>query len=609
MPRARAWSAAVAAGAVAALVALGVVGAPAQATSSSPPPSGSSSSSGPVLRVGMTSGIDNPNIWALNSATEFEAVTLQYDMLMKYSDVDLTAAPGIATGCDPNADRTVWTCKIRPGLKWSDGVPLTSKDVAFSYKFAIDKEMPYFSGYFPEGTTFETPDDTTLIWKSPTPTNGPNVPAWVYVAPEHVWAKYADKDLKEITSVKVLPNVASGPFVMTTAVDGQSWTFERNPNFWGPKPAYQTIVFQLFTNQEAMVQALKNGQIDIADGLEPALLPAVEKLSNVAIQKVVSDWWVNMAFNFGGQGPASKPLPALQDLQVRKAIEMAIDKQKIVDTVYPGAASPGETVVRPLSVYWHLDVPDDKVVKYDPQAANALLDQAGYPKGADGVRTDPKTGQPLVMRMPTSDDTQGSTAVGQLIAGFLKQIGITVKVQPVTAGKMYDIQQSGDFDAYIWYWSGDPDPNYQLSVFTSGSCKDLSDGCFTDPAYDALFEKQNTTLDPEQRLPIVKEAQQYLYDHIPGIVVAYPNAIEAYRTDKVTGLTATPAKVGYLMPSYVYTSMVTAKPAEASASGSGSSSSGGIPVWVWAAVAAVVVVGAVLLLRRRGAGDDEAETD
>ncbi len=606
MSSARTWPAALAAGAAAVLVTLGVAGVPAAATSSSPAPSGSSA--GPVLRVGMTSGIDNPNIWALNSATEFEAVTLQYDMLMKYSDVDLTAAPGIATGCDPNADRTVWTCKIRPGLKWSDGVPLTSKDVAFSYKFAIDKEMPYFSGYFPEGTTFETPDDTTLIWKSPEPTNGPNVPAWVYVAPEHVWAKYADKDLKEITAAKVLPNVASGPFVMTTAVDGQSWTFERNPNFWGPKPAYQTIVFQLFTNQEAMVQALKNGQIDIADGLEPALLPAVEKLSNVAIQKVVSDWWVNMAFNFGGQGPASKPLPALQDLQVRKAIEMAIDKQKIVDTVYPGAASPGQTVVRPLSVFWHLDVPDDKVVKYDPDAANALLDQAGYPKGSDGVRTDPKTGQPLVMRMPTSDDTQGSTAVGQLIAGFLKQIGITVKVQPVTAGKMYDIQQSGDFDAYIWYWSGDPDPNYQLSVFTSGACKDLSDGCFSDPAYDALFEKQHSTLDPEQRLPIVKEAQQYLYDHIPGIVVAYPNAIEAYRTDKVTGLTATPAKVGYLMPSYVYTSMVTAKPAEASASGS-SSSSGGIPVWVWAAVAAVVVVGAVVLLRRRGAGDDEAETD
>ncbi len=596
----------------AAFAAMSLLPAAAQAASSSPSasPSGSGAADGPVLRVGMTSGIDNPNIWALNSATEFEAVTLQYDMLMKYSDVDLTAAPGLATGCDPSADRRVWTCTLRPGLKWSDGLPLTSKDVAFSYRFAIDKEMPYFSGYFPEGTTFETPDDTTLIWKSPEPTNGPTVPAWVYVAPEHVWAKYADKDLKEITSAKVLPNVASGPYVMTKAVDGQSWTFERNPYFWGDKPAYQTIVFSLFTNQEAMVQALKNGQIDIADGLEPALLPAVEKLPDVAIQKVVSDWWVNMAFNFGGQGSSSKPLPALQDLQVRKAIEMAIDKQKIVDTVYPDAASPGTTVVRPLSVYWHLDVPEDKIVRYDPAAANAMLDQAGYTKGSDGVRTDPKTRQPLIIRLPTSDDTAGSTAVGQLIAGFLKQIGITVKVQPVTAGKMYDIQQSGDFDAYIWYWSGDPDPNYQLSVFTSGECKNLSDGCYSDPTYDALFEKQRTTLDPALRLPIVKEAQQYLYDHVPGIVVAYPNAIEAYRTDKVANLTATPAKVGYLMPSYTYTSMVTAKPAEAAASGSGSSTtSGGIPAWVWAVAAVVVVAGVVLVLRRRGDGDDEAETD
>lgn len=596
----------------AAFAAMSLLPAAAQAASSSPSasPSGSGAAGGPVLRVGMTSGIDNPNIWALNSATEFEAVTLQYDMLMKYSDVDLTAAPGLATGCDPSADRRVWTCTLRPGLKWSDGLPLTSKDVAFSYRFAIDKEMPYFSGYFPEGTTFETPDDTTLIWKSPEPTNGPTVPAWVYVAPEHVWAKYADKDLKEITSAKVLPNVASGPYVMTRAVDGQSWTFERNPYFWGDKPAYQTIVFSLFTNQEAMVQALKNGQIDIADGLEPALLPAVEKLPDVAIQKVVSDWWVNMAFNFGGQGSSSKPLPALQDLQVRKAIEMAIDKQKIVDTVYPDAASPGTTVVRPLSVYWHLDVPEDKIVRYDPAAANAMLDQAGYTKGSDGVRTDPKTRQPLIIRLPTSDDTAGSTAVGQLIAGFLKQIGITVKVQPVTAGKMYDIQQSGDFDAYIWYWSGDPDPNYQLSVFTSGECKNLSDGCYSDPTYDALFEKQRTTLDPALRLPIVKEAQQYLYDHVPGIVVAYPNAIEAYRRDKVANLTATPAKVGYLMPSYTYTSMVTAKPAEAAASGSGSSTtSGGIPAWVWAVAAVVVVAGVVLVLRRRGDGDDEAETD
>jgi peptide/nickel transport system substrate-binding protein len=238
-----------------------------------------------------------------------------------------------------------------------------------------------------------------------------------------------------------------------------------------------------------------------------------------------------------------------------------------------------------------------------------MLDQAGYARGSDGVRVDPKTGKPLVIRMPTSDDTAGSTAVGQLVAGFLKAVGITVNVQPVTAGKMYDIQQSGDFDAYIWYWSGDPDPNYQLSVFTSDECKDLSDGCFKDPAYDALYEKQHTTLDPTLRLPVVQEAQQYLYDHIPGIVLAYPNALEAYRTDRVTGFTATPEKDGYLMPSYTYTSLVTAHPVTAT-SGSVTSSSGISPgVWVAIGAAVVVVLGGFVLLRRRSDDSDRPDSD
>ena len=308
--------------------------------------------------------------------------------------------------------------------------------------------------------------------------------------------------------------------------------------------------------------ALKNGEVQIADGLASSLLPAVQSIPNVAVQKVTSDTWINLAFNFGGQDPASKPLPALQDLNVRKAIEMAIDKQAIVDKVYQGAAAPGETIIRPLSVYWHLDIPDDGVIGYDPAAANALLDQTGYAMGPDGIRVDPKTGEPLVLRMPTSNDTAGSEAAGRMIASYLKQIGIQVDVQPVSAGKMYDIQQSGDFDAYIWYWSGDPDPNYQLSVFTSGACGDLSDGCWRDDTYDAIFAQQGTELDQDKRLALVRQAQQYIYDQVPVVVIAYPNWLVAYRTDLVTDLTPVPGKDGYLTPAYSYTSMVTARPAD-----------------------------------------------
>jgi peptide/nickel transport system substrate-binding protein len=257
-----------------------------------------------------------------------------------------------------------------------------------------------------------------------------------------------------------------------------------------------------------------------------------------------------------------------------------------------------------------------------------MLDEAGYAVGDDGVRIDPETGDRLVIRMPTANDTQGSEAAGKLIAAFLAQIGIEVDVQPVSAGKIYDMQQSGDFDAYIWYWSGDPDPNYQLSVFTSNACGDLSDGCWRDPAYDALVEEQAKALDQEQRLAIVQQAQQYVYDQVPAIPLAYPSALVAYRSDLVTDLVAVPSGDGYLTPGYSYAGLVNARPAgqdepaesptspgaspEASASAGADTqaaptepaASSSTPVWIWAVVA-VVVIGAIafLLVRRRSAAD------
>ena len=107
-----------------------------------------------------------------------------------------------------------------------------------------------------------------------------------------------------------------------------------------------------------MIQALRNGEIDIADGLKPQLIDSVEGIPDVKVQHVVSDWWLNLAFNFGGQGPDADPLPALHDHVVREAIAMAIDKQAIVDKVYRGTATTGDTIIRPASAFWHLDIPD-----------------------------------------------------------------------------------------------------------------------------------------------------------------------------------------------------------------------------------------------------------
>jgi len=565
-----------------------------------------SASDAPIrLRVGTTVDLDTDNPFKVSAGNDWTVATTEYDMLLKFASEDVGAAPSLGTGCEPNANHMVWTCTLRDGLKWSDGEPLTSEDVAFSYRFVIDNKIPQYKSYFPSDPVFTTPNPTTLVWTSTEPTFAPSTPPWAYIVPEHIWSQYDGKDIKEIRAVRQTPAVASGPFILTSWTPGQGWVMERNENYWGTAPTLDRIEYHVYTNQEAMVTALKNGEIDVADGLEPALINSLGGDANITLQKVVSDWWLNLAFNFGGQpGSDYEPMPALHDLDVRTAIQMAIDKSAIVNKVYQGAATTGDTMIRPASAFWHLDIPAEQEFPYDPDAAIALLDEGGYTDtDGDGIREDPTTGQPLTMTMPASSDTTGAVQSGELIVGFLKKIGIEVDLKPATDAKMNDYWYSGNFDAYIWYWSGDPDPNYQLFVFTSEQCGSWSDGCWQDKHFDELYEQQRTMMDQTARQAVVLEAQQYQYEQVPGVVLAYPNWLEAYRNDRFTGWIGAPGENGYLLPTYNYDSLISLKPITGATTGS----STGLPGWVWlVGAAAVAGVAVVVVSRGRRTKLDEA---
>ena len=583
-----------------AIVALAAVGpfAQAQETSAADAPV--------VLTVGTTVDLVTDNPFAVSAGNDWSVVTTQYDMLLKFDSESLSPAPSLAEGCQANADSTEWTCTLRDGLKWSDGSPLTSRDVAFSYRFIIDNKVPQYRAYFPFNPTFETPDDKTLIWKAEEPTFALDMPPWAYIVPEKVWEGVDGKGMSEIKAQPNTPSIGSGPFTLTEWNQGQGWTMEKNPYFWGEEPVVDRVEFRVYSNQEAMTQALRNGEIDLADGIRPSLVKTLEGIDGVTVQKVVSDWWLNLAFNFGGQGPDADPLPALNDHDVRTAIAMAIDKQAIADKVYQGTATTGDTIIRPASAYWHLDIPADQEIPYDPEGAAATLEEAGYADtDGDGIREDPSTGEPLQMRIPASQDTTGAVEAGQLIVGYLKAIGIEVELKPVTDAKMNDYWGAGNFDAYIWYWSGDPDPDYQLSVFTSDQCGDWSDGCWSDLQYDALYEQQRGILDRGERLKVVQEAQRYLYDQVPGVVLAYPGWVQAYRNDHFEGWVPSPGANGYLTPVYNYDSFIAVHPVAASTGGAAESSS--VPGWLWLAVIGVIAVGGILFVRRGRRRDlDEA---
>jgi ABC-type transport system substrate-binding protein len=115
---------------------------------------------------------------------------------------------------------------------------------------------------------------------------------------------------------------------------------------------------------------------------------------------------------------------------------------------------------------------------------------------------------------------------------------------------MYSYWNQGDWDMYIWYWTGEPDPNYQLTTLMSDQCGELSDGCWSNPEYDDLVREQETIVDPDARQEVVHEALALSYAEVPSIALAYPNNIEAYRNDLVTGFTPVPGDNGYLIPNY-----------------------------------------------------------
>ncbi|MBI2238395.1 MAG: ABC transporter substrate-binding protein, partial [Actinobacteria bacterium] len=446
-----------------------------------------------VLRVGTMSDLNTPNPFKACCNADYEFLFLNYDMLLSFGQDDLRAAPGLAEECTPSSDYMTWTCRIRSGATWQDGVPLTSRDVAFTYEFILNNGSAgaLYKNYLPYEPTFETPDDETLIWKSTRPTFAPIVPPWVYILPEHVWGQHDGEDPKAIKTVPNVPTVGSGPFQLVEWEPGQFFRMEANKDYWGGAPAIDEIVFKVFANQETMVQELKSGDIDVADDLNATLFKSLDGESEIETLQTVSDWWPSLAFNFGGQGPDATNLPALKDVRVRQAVAHAIDKERIVDSVYQGLAAAGDTIVRPASAYWHLDISEAEEYVFNPEGSRRILGEAGYvDTDGDGVREDPKTGEPLELEIPVVTSTLGAVDIGKLIEPWLEDVGFAVTLKPMSESRVLQVWGTGEFDAYIWYWSGDPDPDFIMSVYTAGQCLGWSDGCYSDPKFDEMYEQQ-----------------------------------------------------------------------------------------------------------------------
>jgi len=574
-----------------------------------------------VFTVGVTQDVDSLNPFVGVTAAAYEIFQMVYPTLTEYGAKDFSIQPGLAESWTESPDKTFWTYKIRPGLKWSDGVPLTAKDAAYTFNRIINGtfEKVNYGSYVGNITKAEAPDDTTLILRVDKPSPIMEKLA-VYILPEHV---YSTIDETAIQSFKDEPTdgkpvVGAGPYLTAERQVGQFTRMVANPDFYRGKPAVDEVVFKFYANPDALGQALRKGEIDYADGMEANVFDSLADVPNIKRLSAVYSGFNELAFNTGAATVDNKPIgdgnPLLKDKRLREAIGWSIDRKALVEKVLGGHGSVGSTLIPPMYADWHLSPPNE--VSYDPDKARALLDAAGYPVGPNGIRQD-ATGAPLKFRLFGRSDKAASKKAVEFIKNYLADIGVETTVTLIAEDALTEKIGQGEYDMFEWGWVVEPDPDYQLSTFTcdkrsyedGGSIvANLSDSFYCNPEYDALFTAQSTETDPAKHIEIVKQMQQILYDDWPYAITYYYDNLVAYRSDRFEGFIPQPAPDGSYLFQYGTWTYENLKPVQAA--DSGQASSGSSPAMIGGIVAAVALLGGLtmlLLRRRRTAGADDRE--
>lgn len=606
-----------------------------------------------VLRAGTDQKIKSLNPYAAVVVAEYEAFTLNYDLLVNFG-AEMEPVPGFAASWTQSPEGTTWTFKIDPNLKWSDGTPATAEDARWTFQMMLDataKEVTlasgYLDGYLPAAgvKAVSAPDPQTLVVETAYPSTL-ILYTYIPILPKHVWEKVSVDDIASGTFTNPPPVVGTGPYQAVESQEGNFTRFVKNPYWHGDPLGVDEVIIQTFASSDTMVQALRNGEVDYVRGIQPDQFTSLKGRPDIVTVEGASNGYTELAFNcysrnggvIKGGGASTK---ALQDPAFRSALDWAVDQQELVDKTLGGYGLPGTTIVPPFFTRWHVDPPTDLARGFDIEKAKSLLDAAGYKLDDQGRRLD-KEGKPITLRLTWPDSEAQNATDAQFIAAWFEQVGIKVDAAVTEEGQLIDellppeADGKANFDTFIWGWVGDPDPTSLLKFFQSSEIGASSDSFYENPEYDQLYEQQLREPDVAKRKELLAKMQEIVYRDAPYILLYYDSELDAYRTDKIGGWQKQPSANGTPLfaqgsfpywglkaaapeptptpvvtpaPSWVPTSGPTAAPTVAptpAASGGGGDSTLLIAGGVIAGVAIVAVIAAMLMRRgRKGPAEEE----
>src|SRR5262245_21423577 len=438
----------------------------------------------------------------------------------------------------------------------------------------------------------------------------------VYIVPQHI---YEEVSADELSTYEATDGVASGPYSLTELRRGQDWTMEANPNYWGwegQDPYVDRVVFRLFTNADAMVTALEQGEIDAAHNIPSASYERLDAADDIVAVQGQQGGFDELALN-AGAGGIGDGHPALQALAVRQAIAHAVDKETIVSPGLAGLGEPPDAKSPSPDPAWRPDISEP--YEFDIDRANEILDEAGYEDtDGNGVREMPGGGDELRFRWAVRTESEIAQPIYELVSGSLADIGIETDVETYNDTQLGPVIGRGNWDLFVWGWTPFVDPDPQLSYFT---CDQVStnpdepldyynDANWCSEDYDALYEEQNQELDRERREELVHEMLTLFYEDAAYVVLDYSPDLQAYRTDRFDGWVHQPAEIGPVLfsnTSPTYAELQPAVEGEAAGEGGGGDDDGRSNTGLIIALAVLgvlVIGGGAYVLGRRGTVED-----
>jgi len=500
-----------------------------------------------ALRIGMASAPTSIDPHFHANGTNI-GMTGQVFEGLTWKDENMRPHPALAESWSVEGD-TVWTFKLRSGVKFHDGSPFTADDVAFSFEripTVVDSPSP-FTARLAEVKSFKVVDD--LTFQIETVAAAPNLP--INLADVQIISREVGEGKTTQDYITGGAMVGTGPYKFVSARIGEVYEFARNEDYWGGRPAWETVRQTVIDSDPARIGALLAGDVDLIEAVPATDVPQLSANANVRLWPVATNRIVFVALDVEHATPipgqatdnAGNPLPAnpMLDQRVRHALSMAIDRQGLVDRGLSGDAFPASQVV-PEGMFGFN--PEITVEKFDVEGAKKLLAEAGYPEG-------------FQVRLTTSNNDSQRARAAQAVAQMWTRAGVRTELELMPHAVF--IPKTNDFEfAHMIHSWGTSTGEAAYTLRGIAGTRDLPNGIgtsnrgrYSNPEMDALVNKASGTVDDAAREALLQEAMKMVvYDY--GLIPLY--------SPKATW--GSSAKVNYVPSTANITSAMFATPAE-----------------------------------------------